>query len=59
MVRGTRKRRRTVRVRKRWRGQKGGDPLRSAIGKGLPLLATLYGKMAGAMYRRIKRAKGV
>ena len=59
MVRGTKKRRHTVRVRKRRRGQKGGDIVRSAIGKSLPLLFTLYGKMAGAMYKRVKRAKRV
>ena len=59
MVRGTKTRRRTVRVRKRRRGQKGGDIVRSAIGKSLPLLFTLYGKMARAMYKRVKRAKRV
>lgn len=57
MVLGTNKRRQTV--RKRRRGQKGGDIVRSAIGKSLPLLFTLYGKMAGAMYKRVKRAKKV
>lgn len=37
MVRGTKKRQNTARVRKRRRGQKGGDIVRSSIGKALPL----------------------
>ena len=58
MRRGTRTRRR--RVRKRQRGQTGGDPLRRAIGnRGLPLLFNLYGKLAGAMYRKVAKAKGI
>ena len=57
MVRGTKKRRRPV--RKRRRGQKGGDLVRSAFGKSLLLLFNLYGKLAGSMYKRIKKAKGV
>ena len=56
MVRGRKKRQ----VRKRRRGQKGGDPLRSAIGnKGLPLLFNLYGKLAGSLYKKVKKAKGL
>ena len=55
MVRGRRRRRR---VGKRRRGQKGGDPLRRAIGNyGLPLMANLYGKLAGSMMRKVIRAK--
>ena len=58
MVRGTKKRRPTVRVRKRQRGQKGGI-VRSAFGASLPFIFGLYGKMAGSMYKRVKRAKKV
>ena len=56
MVRGTKKRRRPV--RKRRRGQKGGF-IRSAYGKSLPLLFNLYGKLAGSLYKKVKKAKGV
>ena len=59
MVRGHKKRRHTMRVRKRRRGQKGGDIVRSSIGKAIPLLFGLYGKMVRSMYKRVQRAKRV
>ena len=55
MARGRKKRQ----VRKRRRGQKGGDLVRSAYGKSLPLLFNLYGKLAGSLYKKVKKAKGV
>ena len=57
MVRGTKKRRTTRRVRQRRRRQKGGDILRSAIGKSLPLLFGLYGKIFLPCTERLNRLK--
>ena len=56
MARGKKKRQPTA--RKRRRGQKGGF-VRSAFGKSLPLLFNLYGKLAGSMYKKVKKAKGL
>ena len=56
MARG---RKRHPTARKRRRGQKGGDLVRSAYGKSLPLLFNLYGKLAGSLYKKVKKAKGL
>ena len=55
MARGRKKR--LVRKRQR-RGQKGGF-VRSAYGKSLPLLFNLYGKLAGSLAKKVKKAKGL
>ena len=54
MTRGRKKRP----IRKRRRGQKGGF-VRSAYGKSLPLLFNLYGKLAGSLAKKVKKAKGL